>query len=135
MIAPPEDTAPVTIEVLEWRGLKLRNVAGPGDVSAAGLPCAEGLVVMETREPLHEGDVIWEINDSHVASLADFKPLANTLESESRVQLVIWRWQRKRRICLQALGRKGGSRMRTAPNLKNARLVTSVDCTRRGDLP
>ena len=125
-IVSPEETAPVTIEVLEWRGLKLRNVAGLGDVSAAGLPCAEGLVVMEAREPLREGDVIWEINGSHVASLADFKPLASTLESESHVQLVIWRWQQKLRIVSQGNSLTGITGSLTTPAPASGAVSTSA---------
>jgi hypothetical protein len=111
-IDSPADTAPGPVEVVEWRGLKLRSVAGLGDVSAAGLPCAQGLVVMQKHEPLFEGDVIWEINGSQISSLAEFKRLAEGTKPSARPRLTLWRHQRKIEISLESgMGGVNGRRV------------------------
>jgi S1-C subfamily serine protease len=100
-VAFRDDPAAAQVEICDWHGLKLRNVVGWGDVSAAGLPSAEGLVVMQKHGAVSEGDVIWSINGERVRSLADLRQMADQIAARPNLKLTVWRFQRQIDIDMQ----------------------------------
>ncbi len=83
-----------------WLGAKLKDVSGPGEVSAAGLPGEIGVLVMEVHSGtiaesvgLKQGDVIRFIDGKTVISVADLLKIT-TKNSRSKSKVQIWRSQK-----------------------------------------
>jgi hypothetical protein len=83
-----------------WLGATLRNVAGMGEVSAAGLPRETGVLVLEAppasaafRLGLRRDDVILAVGDAAVDSVATLKRIVGSRNASTPLQLRITRSQ------------------------------------------
>lgn len=82
-----------------WRGLTVRDVSGPGDVSAAGLSDQSGVLIMESTDSFKEGDVILEMNGTPVRNLQELRAISYGIENN--INLTIWRFQSRQNILLK----------------------------------
>lgn len=88
-------------EVRDWLGAKVKNLVGPGEVSAAGLAGESGVLMVEVPEAstaagsgFHAGDVILQLDGQKVHSVRDLKRLSASSVGEI-VDVVVYREQKR----------------------------------------
>ena len=62
-------------QIIEWRGLKLKNLSTPGEQSATGMGSLRGVYVVSndtTNPTLRANDVIVKVGANEICNLADF---------------------------------------------------------------
>lgn len=84
----------------EWLGAKVKDVSGPGEVSAAGLPGEVGVLVLEVPESsraakagLKRSDVILKLDDKATRSLDDLEKATKAVSEGKGFTLAVWRGQ------------------------------------------
>lgn len=90
--------------IVEWRGLKLKNLSTPGEQSATGMGSIRGVYVVSndtTNPSFRANDVIVKVGDKEVYNLADF--LNGIEDALSTVELTVFRNQHNITVPLQAL--------------------------------
>ena len=85
-----------------WLGASVRNVAGLGEVSAAGLASETGVIVLDApaaseafRMGLRRNDVILRVGSATVDSVATLKRIWNSRDASTPLELRITRGQRE----------------------------------------
>jgi len=96
----PTPSAARTEDKTQWLGATIKNVVGPGDRSAYGLPDETGVIVSEAlmgsaaaRAGLYQSDVIIEFDGKPVDSV---KTLLELSKDAKTAKITIWRGQKKR---------------------------------------
>jgi hypothetical protein len=89
--APTETDAHVRSNaIVEWQGMKVKNLAGEGEKSAAGLGEESGVLVIEGQGALSPGDVILKLDGAAISTVDDLQRLSREKQGWT-VQLEIWR--------------------------------------------
>ena len=88
--------------VVDWLGGKIKNVVGPGDVSAAGLPGEVGVSVVTTpadsalaKAGLRAGDVILKCGDHDTTTVEELLKAFRTAPAGQKPRLEIFRAQQR----------------------------------------
>jgi hypothetical protein len=90
--------------VVDWCGARLKNIVGLGEVSAAGLACESGVIIVAAptksaaaHAGLREGDVILKCGGRQVSTVADFLGVLRALPAGGRLDIDIFRNQQPAR--------------------------------------
>ena len=106
----PADTLHSARDVTPWTwlGAIVRNVAGMGEVSAAGLPGEVGVTVLEVpaecdafKSGLRRGDVVLGMAGQSVNSLADLRRIWGSSDHSSPMEVRVMRGQREQAITIR----------------------------------
>ena len=95
-------------EIEDWLGAKIKNLLGPGEVSAAALAEESGVLLVEVPEgsqaaetEFRVGDVILQLDSQKVHSVRDLRRLL-TSSADKMVDVVVYREQKRVTIKLPA---------------------------------
>jgi len=88
-----------------WLGAKVRNLDGPGEMSAAGLGSTNGVLLADVppaspaaKAGLKPNDVILAIGGAKVKDLRDFATRYKRIAKGDRIELTVWREQTERKV-------------------------------------
>ncbi|MHC5544765.1 PDZ domain-containing protein, partial [Singulisphaera rosea] len=92
-----------------WLGAKVKDVSGPGEVSAAGLPGEVGVLVLDVpkasraaKAGLKRSDVILKLDDKAIGSLDDLETATKAASTGKGFTLAVWRGQVEFAIPIEA---------------------------------
>jgi hypothetical protein len=89
--APTESAAHArSNSTVEWQGMKVKNLVGEGEKSAAGLGEESGVLIVDGQGVLSPGDVILELDGTAIDTVDDLHRLSQEKQGRT-VQLRIWR--------------------------------------------
>ncbi len=104
--------------VVEWLGGKVRNVVGPGEVSAAGLPGEIGVSIVAApadselaKAGLREGDVILKCSDRDTVAVDDLLKAFRAAPPSGKLRLEILRAQQRTKVELSVPATSSGGRI------------------------
>jgi hypothetical protein len=109
----PSSDAPQTFsetrsrEVAVWAGAKVRNIVGPGEVSAAGTPGETGVILLDVpktsdaaKAGLFTGDVLLAFNGKPVKELQDLLKETRQVVAGTAVSVTVLRYQQESTVMI-----------------------------------
>src|SRR5713226_4882456 len=109
----PSSDAPQTFsetrsrEVDVWAGAKVRNIVGPGEVSAAGTPGETGVILLDVpktsdaaKAGLFTGDVLLAFNGKPVKELQDLLKETRQVVAGTAVSVTVLRYQQESTVMI-----------------------------------